>query len=1160
MTEPVPVDAPLPPLDPAQTTAITVFHELGWADARLEQVLELPLGTPEQRRTAVAGLSRGDWTERAALGERMYGLRSTVPVDRHLLGVFAIRAGVGARRAAEVMPSVRILPDSVQAAIVVERGEAFARGFIAAACTSTRRPWVHASSVHAGAAVRALHALDLEVPESIEYLKDWAAFAAAALGRPAEVFPERERIDAEVLRPRFVEHLRTGAELAMPATASFGEAAAGGIEAGWIAREEALPIVVAALDTAQRPGDRKVWWGILAGPLAATDEELGELADALAGPLAALDPFLVEGLVPRLVPGADADRLMEFTTISLLVKGKKARLAVLRALAAREIPAEAAAVVAEAVAPLAADRDRQLSRIAQTILDGLAAEAEEATSVLAAPAAPAAPAAVRGAWEPTPEVWEVPRFVPGEADVESVAQSAAVLMATPESVVSIESERFLALLVALAHRDLDLARTAVRGVHQRWVGGLRCAEGWDEGNLPTILPPPVRPDDVLWMREIALLARIGELPLLLSTPSREDMSIDVEDLLARLAVYRDAGLAVDDPDLQLALARLDLARPDRDDPDLGDPAASADRLAQRIAAFEALEVPTLLHHLKEVVRGPSAGAIAAAYLREPLREPATGRGEDGLPRAEDLVPSPAFAELPARFGCAAYERWYRPTVHPTWDDAVSAGLSNYPDAERGEVLRAAARRARPLGPVGAALLLGSLRHLHPRAAEDAMLGAIEAHRRGLLRPGVADAAALGDQDLAAFARIALELADDGLAPVLWPLLDGLLVRSLAGTRLLAGTADVAEAMLELAPAAALAAADDGAGTGLRPAEILAVPGLRALAARRGSSRAVTVAREAVALLPEPPSADGASGADASGAGAPTPADADAAASAPEPPMLGGLGYEEIWPEGTGGDEAVEDAAVLTAQWAEPDAPTKMLTVDIRLPQHPGRVFRVLHGWGYDLEHRGQCHAFERGEEEKAPVAYGRGAGESRGVSLAWDGERLERFARAAEDGPLTTSMHAVVLAMLCHDGADGIGTEHLVGSLLAKGLLSWRGMAVGVRALLSSALPPAGDASPARMVRIIEKNPRTLPVMWPVLTESIAAASAVDGTLPRWLSRVLDVATIAAPILKEAARRGEIPAEAAGFRFPGLDALASRPGKQAALVKARALAARAARA
>ena len=70
--------------------------------------------------------------------------------------------------------------------------------------------------------------------------------------------------------------------------------------------------------------------------------------------------------------------------------------------------------------------------------------------------------------------------------------------------------------------------------------------------------------------------------------------------------------------------------------------------------------------------------------------------------------------------------------------------------------------------------------------------------------------------------------------------------SLARERLLPGTADVAEALIDLAPEAVVAV-----GARLAEPSVLAVPGLRALAARAGGSRAVVAARAGIAEIGEP---------------------------------------------------------------------------------------------------------------------------------------------------------------------------------------------------------------------------------------------------------------------------------------------------------------------
>jgi len=108
----------------------------------------------------------------------------------------------------------------------------------------------------------------------------------------------------------------------------------------------------------------------------------------------------------------------------------------------------------------------------------------------------------------------------------------------------------------------------------------------------------------------------------------------------------------------------------------------------------------------------------------------------------------------------------------------------------------------------------------------------------------------------------------------------------------------------------------------------------------------------------------------------------------------------------------------------------------------------------------------------------------------------------------------------------------------------------GVRIAAATVLEFA-EVSPAKMVRVLEKNPTTLPVLWPLLTEPVRVAGAVEGPLPKWLNRVLDVAGFHADHLREAARRGLVPADAACW--PGLEQIAARPGKSAALTKARSL-------
>ncbi len=171
--------------------------------------------------------------------------------------------------------------------------------------------------------------------------------------------------------------------------------------------------------------------------------------------------------------------------------------------------------------------------------------------------------------------------------------------------------------------------------------------------------------------------------------------------------------------------------------------------------------------------------------------------------------------------------------------------------------------------------------------------------------------------------------------------------------------------------------------------------------------------------------------------------------------------------------------------------------------------------------------------------------------LWWDGDRLAVSpVRNRTDGnhgslrkigatpPLTVGLTAVALTSVCHD-QPGPSGDDLIRSLDARSVRD-----------ATAALLESPDFSPARVVRVLERDPAVLPVLWPVLTEAVRVASGASRP-PAWLNRILDAALQHAPTLAEAGRRGLIPADAAAW--PGLDELAERPGAGAALRKAREL-------
>ncbi|MFE7408817.1 hypothetical protein, partial [Isoptericola sp. NPDC057559] len=838
---------------PALARAVEIFRELGWDGADPQDALTLPLGSPEQRRAALAGLRRGPWRRHVVpdvpvtLGslhdgdDDAWGWAAATDVDLGLLTLFAVRQGVDAARAVRLLTDAEGLSDDLVARVVSTRGADFAARFVERAGTASSRWGDFSTMTMGGVQVLLVHRLGLDVPDDAEYLRDWAAYAAATLPGAPEEWPGHWRpLPADLLRPRYAEHARAAVAAGLPPAGPLGRTVAAAVDAGWVAREEAADLAFQALDAAVRPGDRRSWTAVLAAPataripgLAVTPTEVLARADLLVGVLATGEAPLVEAFAPALVAGVDDATLGDVLLVSLAVGTKKAQRVVLAA-AARRAEADGGAgpevveLVRDRVAELAAGRDPAVARAARAVLDawGLAAPA-------AVQAEPAATAPSR--WRPTPPVWTPPRFAPPEATGAAITAAAAALTRQPEGAADLALETFLHLAVRVARRDPEEARTALRGVGRSWQQGLGPVHAWVHGERPEHgLDASGSAHGVLRARDHAVFERLGEVPALLSTPSRVDLSVDPADLADRLGAYAAAGAPALEADLLLALTRLDVA-------------TATPEVLDRLRA---LEVPVQGQRGRDLRL--LAGPVAVAYVADPVPEPELVRDERwDCWRADQVVLPRSLRGFPRRIDTRGYAGHDAFTVFPGWGEAAVEGLVHSEDPALGVTLRQAARRATPFGPAGAVNLLGSQRRVHDRAAEDASAAVLEAWDRGLLRPGVADAAFLDlrttPRALAALATAMVRLADEGLASVVWPVLDGLLAASQDRTRLLAGTAELAEAMLVLAPDAAAAVA-----TGVAGPAVVAVPGLRRLAARPGSSRAVVAAREAVTALPPAP--------------------------------------------------------------------------------------------------------------------------------------------------------------------------------------------------------------------------------------------------------------------------------------------------------------------
>lgn len=1101
-------------LNPRLGPAIAVFRELGWAQAPIGTAPDLPLGTPEQRRIAVAGLASGQWSEFGELGNGRWGRISAIDVDETMLAIFAIRAGVDARRAVTIVPRV---DDELIARIVGERGPAFAVRFIDGVCRASLRMWEHSCSFHGGAAVRLVADLRLEVPQNVDYLKDWVALALEQVAielRDASDGRQPPRDPATAWR--FMEHLAAAAALGVPATGPFGRLVPLAVSGGWIERDAAVALSFQALDSAQRPGDRRRWAEVLVDDLAVRDDEVVARAEELVPALASGEPGVVEWFAPILIRGVDEGQLAEVAMAALMVGTRKAQRIVIDALATRRAPRlDVIEVLAARLTELAGDKDRGLARATASLVRAWEVPAPEPVVEVVAP---------RGLWQPTPPVWQVPDFDPGPLTAEALTEAAAELLHGAQEAVGLAVERFLVIANAVARTDPDSARRALRGVRDEvWVSGLRPVPAWVGGHLPTrgldaTLTGRASAFPVLVAREYAVFQRLGAVPQLLSRPSSVDLQVRVADLVGRLGRYLAVGASAIEADFLLALARLDATGAD---------AGMADSLSQ-------LAVPVLRQD--GVPLRSHAGQILRRYLADPLVDPGVVKRErDGAWWCADLVWPASLSEFPHRIRVGYGDPTFAEV--PSWGDAAMTGVcwTGEVDRDLGVVARQLARRGRPLPPGASINLLAIQRSVHPAVAEDVAIAVVEAWQRGILRPGVADVRFLDwsgtPGSLAALAKALVETAGEGILSVVWPVVDDLIAASVAAPRLYAGTAELAESLARLLPEVVAAVE-----AGMAPATALDLPGLRALSGRSGSSQAVRVARETVARLPEPT----------------VRVEALPGAARGSAITLSDNDFHAAWSGSAGSAPPVPDGVRVDLDWVDAKAPTRVLRFDLELPEGPGARFRVVkQGWVYDLEREGQCSAvsLDGGSPASAKAV-------AREAWLHWDAEsgRLVAAAyrnwRKGVDGPLSgartplsDSLVAVGLGTVTQDGDAGRAGARLVTHLAQEELIGWAGVRSAMRALLLNE-----SFSPARLAALVESRPRLLPVLWPVLAEPIRVAGSAAGMPPRWLNRVLDGALQLAPLLAGASRHGRLPGDATSW--PGLGELAARKGPAGVVTKA----------
>ena len=1122
--------------------AVEIYRSLGYEETAYENILSLGIGTKEEQGIAREGLKSGEWVQIKQLSENSYGFVPVVDVDLKKLAVFAIRIGVEAKRAANILSR----GDEIVLQAIMARGESYAQNFVLAACTSNRRAWEHSLSVLGMLALKLVHKMNLPLPESVEYMKDWSAASAILLGREKKDynFDESFVLEKEEILRRFLEHIELGISLGIAATGPFSKVLLWGAENQLFSTETAKDYIFEALQIAKRPGDRKAWLEIL-DKIGWTEEEIVSDAENLIPLLGLGESPVLERFAPILIEKVSEELLSPVLISCTSAKGNKVKKLILNSVLKREKP-NAEEGYAEWLSLYLQDEDKSIVNLAGKVGKswGMSPEKEECKKEL------------RGLWRKTPTLWEVPRFSLGNVSLESLTDLAAVLSERKECVEDIVFERFIAMANQIAYQNPEEARMSLVGIPNGDSGTLWTLGKWARG----IEIKPVEESrqrfwqgekeivkiqyrDLLTMRRELLFHTMGKWPCLLSTPSYEDLSICPEDLVERLSLYRAENIpCVSEPDLQLALTRLNLEN------------LTEEELQKYRETLQKIDLKILLPSgelLKdEEEREVLLGAVLSGYLQDSYMEPEFIPGETPYWRIELKQPE-SLRLLPDRFS-DGYAKLF--SIFPNWGDFALTAVHRDSEVYHGQgvILRQVARRRKPLSKGALMNWIAVFGNLSDENAGDALKANQEAWERGLLLPSFADITYLDwrGKDLSNLANLASSMeymANEGMLSLLWKPACDCVELSLKAPRMLAGTAEIVKFLRDYLDEVIFAVENH-----LAPAELLDMPAIKNLAGKSGSSRAASYAKE---ILEKRDIARFAS---------------DTRYELKSPNQLLGkesdkkalqqppADFEKVWLPLPLAKELLSDHVSFRVKAIELRKNEKVFQFDLDLPDDPDCSYRVIiSGWFYGIRQEGQVSAFpvnHQGEildeeEKELWLHYDRDKGKIVPSPFRnWRGKNNGPL--EGESTPYSKIFLTMAVALLAQDGESIYGANNMFKDLTQSGTVSLETVREITRELLA-----CEDISPAKLLRIVEKDSEVLSLCWGMLWECLRHAGDLTekaGKPPVWINRILDICIYYGAYLREAMERGYISKEDA--RWPGLLDIANCGAKSTAVKKAKELA------
>ena len=1125
--------------------AVEIYRSLGYEETAYEDILSLGIGTKEEQGIAREGLKSGEWVQIKQLSENSYGFAPVIDVDLKKLAVFAVRIGVEAKRAANVIGR----GDEIALQAIMDRGENYAVNFISAAESSNRRAWEHSLSVLGMLCLKLLHRMNLPIPESVEYMKDWAAASSVILlgTKKDYLFDDSFTLEKEEILRRFIEHIEKGISLNMPGTGPFPELFFFGVENHLLSKEAAKEYIFDALYIAKRPGDRKAWVELL-DKLGCVEKDFLERAENLIPLLGLGESPLLERFAPVLIENISEELLYPVLISCTSAKVKKTKKMLLHSVLKREKP-KSANDFAEWLSLYLQDEDKSIAVLAEKLALswGLRLEQEESTKEL------------RGLWRESPKLWEVPRFSLGEETAESLTDMVAELSERKECVEDLLFEQFLALANHIAYKNPEEAKISLAGIPNsdsgilwtlgRWARGIEIKpveesrQRFWQGEKEIV---KIEYRELLTMRRELLFRTMGQWPCLLSTPSFEDLSISIEDFLERLSLYRAEKFSyVSEPDLQLALTRLDMETFSKEDRSGYTEKLKELKLKIQLPSGEFLQ--------DEEGKDILLGELITAYLQDPYVEPVFFPGETPYWKVELKMPE-SLKALPYRL---SYSHNALFSIFPNWGDYSLTAVHRDFEVYHGQgiILRQLARRRKPISKGALMNWIAVFGRLSDENAGDALKANREAWERGLLLPGLADISYLdwSGGELSNLANLAAAMdfmANEGMLSLVWKAACDILEQSLKMPRILAGTAEIVKFLRDYLDETIFAVEKK-----LASKEALEMKPIRILAGKSGSSKAVSYAKE---ILEKLKSIETEQIQNAKNAG--LRENQGTIENTPKSNIISSVetpaDFEKVWLPLPEGKELLEDHVTFRVKAIELRKNEKVFQFDLDLPEDSDCSYQVvISGWLYALAHEGQVSAgkIDRNGEliEEENVAWLHYDSVQKKIVVSefrnWRGGNKSPL--EGEATPYSKLFLSFAVALLAQDGESIYGAKSLFKELVQSGTLSLESLREITRLLLSYE-----EISPAKLVRIVEKERELLSICWGMLWECIkdAGAKKVEtGKPPVWINRILDICIYYGAYLKEAAKRGSISKEDA--LWPGLLEMANCGAKSTAVKKAKEL-------